>query len=1102
LRNNVFIKFAFRQPLRTLVLALLVGAAAFVFVSRSVEYSVVTNKISTIENHYRSIGFLLHPEYSPPQTFWGEFQTDHKVNAHTAAELIARNQHIRFEDRLLYAQGVLAEDVSNASIIAPHFHFDYPQQQVSYVYFYAIFDRISPGGNAPGYSFIHIHVVVDDVVAGYYEHIAPSHELSLRWIITDSDNPFDDLESGERYLFRAERHFPAFDPVPDRERAGIFYLHQFNAGEMWYLHAPKYSNIDLSDPMLASLADEIEIQIENQRTMRIVATVDLSAMPLFQSAADTYVLYDGRFIDFNDYENANHVTVVSRGFARYHNLTIGDTITLNLRDMQTPGIPFGHPNWREYSMHEVELTIVGLHCWSTRWRGRTTHTFLYPTMYVPRSVLPGGFSGDDSFVVPSDYSFVLDSVRNENAFLEEVSQPLRDIGFEVRFFEHGADTLIASADPIIQSVTVNLAAFSLVSLLVLCLVGFVFLHQNKRNFAIMRALGVTPKKALKQKVATAALLWLPFIIFGSVMAWNFALTQAGNTLTAFAEADGYIGLQPPPIWLLIALCISFVTATLALIFIGGMKTARLSVLELLQGRKQTKTKKSTHFLSAKGTTPLPSQYGIISTQQASTAARLAKDSEKCHFSHDEKSISINTKKQRRMQHFTRFTIHHIVRAPVKSILATIVAMFFILSLSWLQVTIDRTQSEVDILFDSILITGQLQRFNPFDSVPKHPMDSVVSRHAMNRILEDELVRNAYILAAYEFTNIIPACVNGEFPREALNLIWEDWEYADPLVTWENTDWIFAVSSLETLISRIIDSNPALWGGESFDIQFAEGYDESDFYYNDRFLSAPIPVVVHEELREKRGLELGGIAYIAQHEYATRWWTMRSVAQQVRIIGMYSGSTVGGAMHAWFMNYVIMPLEALEFMRGLDMTYITAFIEFEPSRDGEVHEFRELTSSLLGSNFTRVGRPPPYHYHWETPLMIEIFDEEFNNTVIPMEQNLDLLRILYPIAVAGSVMLSVGFALLLIFQSVKNAAIMRVLGSRKMYVRSLLCAELFIVTLIGVFFGLVFSLLIGFGFATERIFIVGLYLAGTVIGGVIGAMLVSKKSPLELLQVKE
>jgi len=612
--KNIFLKSKLRQPVRNIILVMLIGIAAFAFVSRVAEYAIVRGEILRIEERYRSIGYLQHRDFVPTPPAWGQLLPPLRdVNAIPAAEIISRSPHILREDRRQFIQGILPEGMSNTNF----YTFANPIlgiRAIDYVYFYGTFDRIAAGGARPDGMHLYIHIYVDEVAAGFEETISPG-PIRLMWLFSrdelpqdrawwqarDISHPFENLEPGERYFFKGSlfrfAHFAA-DTFTGRFAAQNLW------DDIWYIPVPHGESIDFTNPVYAHLEDEILTQNINQRTMFIVGTVDMSAMPTFQPEAQTFMLVDyganaGRYIEYDDYLNANPVAVVNMLFAQFHGLSLGDTITMTLRDMQTPIIPFGYQGWGEHPTEEIELTIIGFH--HLEWRSRVVQmmagadalgftSFSQPIIYVPLSVFPEGFGGNRNELSLLDYSFELTSPRHESAFINSTFLALYELGYEVIFFDHGARVFFDSVNSIILSITINLIAYSIASLLVLFLACFIYLHQNKRVFAIYRAIGMSSGKTLRRMISPAVMIWIPVIILGSVLAWNFAAEQAVNTLTSLDGIDE-IGEVVLPINWLIWLCAGFVLTMLSVLIVGGLKIAGRSVIEMLQEQKQIKNKR-------------------------------------------------------------------------------------------------------------------------------------------------------------------------------------------------------------------------------------------------------------------------------------------------------------------------------------------------------------------------------------------------------------------------------------------------------------------------------------------------------------------------------
>ncbi len=136
----------------------------------------------------------------------------------------------------------------------------------------------------------------------------------------------------------------------------------------------------------------------------------------------------------------------------------------------------------------------------------------------------------------------------------------------------------------------------------------------------------------------------------------------------------------------------------------------------------------------------------------------------------------------------------------------------------------------------------------------------------------------------------------------------------------------------------------------------------------------------------------------------------------------------------------------------------------------------------------------------------IWDEELRIVVAQLEKNISILKVLYPVLIAVSALIGAGLCFLLLLQETREAAIMRMLGTTRTAVRLTLISEPFLLSIIGVIIGLIIfrflwsaSVLVPLG---PLLLGTGLYLAGVLAGLVAGAISVTNKKPMELLQVKE
>ena len=183
------------------------------------------------------------------------------------------------------------------------------------------------------------------------------------------------------------------------------------------------------------------------------------------------------------------------------------------------------------------------------------------------------------------------------------------------------------------------------------------------------------------------------------------------------------------------------------------------------------------------------------------------------------------------------------------------------------------------------------------------------------------------------------------------------------------------------------------------------------------------------------------------------------------------------------------------IRKNDVYFSTVKFVINPAKNRELAGFeQEMNKMISGAGAGRI------------PLKIHFWDEELRAVVAPMEKNLSLLEVLYPVTLAVSVLIGAGLCLLLGLLQARDAALLRMLGVTRGRVRGLLSGEQILLSLIGVLTGLgVLSILRqnpGAVLGGPLLMSAGLYVLGAFTGSLIGAILVSNKKPLELLQVKE
>ena len=124
----------------------------------------------------------------------------------------------------------------------------------------------------------------------------------------------------------------------------------------------------------------------------------------------------------------------------------------------------------------------------------------------------------------------------------------------------------------------------------------------------------------------------------------------------------------------------------------------------------------------------------------------------------------------------------------------------------------------------------------------------------------------------------------------------------------------------------------------------------------------------------------------------------------------------------------------------------------------------------------------------------------------MADIIELVDILFPFAVAAAVFIGILVPTLMILQTRKEAAVMRVQGTTRLRTGSILALEQIFLCIIGVALTAgalaVYDIELLQRSAYSLMFCGGLYLTGYVLASVITSAIVTRSKVLQLLQVKE
>ena len=529
MKRKLFWRSVLRRPLAAVLIVLLLGAAALGVGEKFTEYSAVSSQVDALNDYYRPIGQLV--------------STDGDVGA--GAELISSSAYVDFSDTRRYVTGVL-DGLYNADIDGNSSGYDGSPTGVNVSEILAYAELLSKERSAEGgYEYM---FRVTEAVYGYPERVGEKMRL-LMYHADDGDEAFalEDaaLEAGGVYLVRAYYHKNSYLTGIDID----YTLRRAEPGGRWFL-----TEAEGRELLPSLLGDEEEIQELNRHSMMVVGTADMRKMPYVQESSHYYYLEEGRWLDDEDQAAANPVCVVHVGFAQTRGLSLGDEITLTLRDIPETHVGYITSDFKDsydtYPTKTLTLSIVGIY--GTLSANPVQLTSVTNYLYIPDSVMPEGFGMGDGEISDSSYSFLLNSPADKEAFLTETRPGLLELGLDVQFIERDWETFAAASDSLKGSALSGLLLYGALFLTVAAVCAFVYAHQRAREIAIARALGMPAAETLLGSFAPYALLAAVGIGAGSCFARYIALGQIVSKLEEISPEP--VAVPPVTSLVLIGLC--------------------------------------------------------------------------------------------------------------------------------------------------------------------------------------------------------------------------------------------------------------------------------------------------------------------------------------------------------------------------------------------------------------------------------------------------------------------------------------------------------------------------------------------------------------------
>ena len=286
-----------------------------------------------------------------------------------------------------------------------------------------------------------------------------------------------------------------------------------------------------------------------------------------------------------------------------------------------------------------------------------------------------------------------------------------------------------------------------------------------------------------------------------------------------------------------------------------------------------------------------------------------------------------------------------------------------------------------------------------------------------------------------------------------------------------------------------------------EITFLDGYDESVMQGHDSIilLSEPTMAELGVKLGDTVYIKEGGIFfahqnmlannYLMEHDYSVsyeealeivkaetlEWYYER--AEEFTVVGCIESETPGAYLPG-----------TTEFSTITGKLVIMELTEATLIDNTKTKEYREYGEALANANLT-----------YEVAFLMDTSKVDYLANIIW------LLDVLYPVAVAVMLIIGAFVTCLIIVQTSKDIAIMRVLGTSKKRTRTIIVTERMLLCVLGIILALAVTFIMrGTSETVLRniTLIYILYFTAIFVSSVIAAITASRKNVLELLQTKE
>lgn len=262
--------------------------------------------------------------------------------------------------------------------------------------------------------------------------------------------------------------------------------------------------------------------------------------------------------------------------------------------------------------------------------------------------------------------------------------------------------------PIRRSAAIDALVFGLLMILVLLIVIFLYGRQHQREYATLRALGVPKKQTAQQLILPLLLFGGLGILLGGASSWNFALGRAKANLSTLPTPAGVTPSADLNPLFLAAACLIIFFFLAAFSWLGIQTLSRKTIFDLLQGRASSLAGKQKRADNPPASSSSPRQNGVSDNAPDATNADTIR------------LIEPTGHREYTPFFLSQFVFLQGLRSRGKSILTLAVALGFMLASGWVLRTLERSQAEIQHLYDTTVVEADVFPADPSDTTSLGP----------------------------------------------------------------------------------------------------------------------------------------------------------------------------------------------------------------------------------------------------------------------------------------------------------------------------------------------------------------------------------------------